>query len=339
MKLSQIAAFAVALGLWAVPSFAQTGAIEGRVNDDQGLALPGVTTTAKNTATGFTRAATSDATGSFRIQALPVGTYEVKAELTGFSGRSRQVVVQIETTSTIDFKMAVAGQTEEVTVAAEAPLVDVKRVGRRRGRSPAPRSRTCRSTARQFANLAALGARRQPRLPHRPHQVHAVRAAGRRRQRPQHQLPDRRRRQQRRHRRRADCSSSRSTRSASSTSRRSASAPTPDAPTAARIKVVTKSGTNDFQRLASSSCSATRALNGLSHTEGRQQRCQGRLPPQPVRREPGRADRAGQDRTSSPPSSACSRTPRRRSTREGLYPGQGRLVSRCPIARTWRWPS
>src|SRR5262245_53837762 len=122
-KLSQIAAFAVALGLWAAPSFAQTGSIEGTVNDDQGLALPGVTATAKNVATGFTRAATSDASGVYRIQALPAGTYEVKAELTGFAGRSRQVVVNVETNSTVDFKMAVAGQTEEVTVTAEAPLI------------------------------------------------------------------------------------------------------------------------------------------------------------------------------------------------------------------------
>jgi hypothetical protein len=154
-KLSQIAAFAVALGLWAVPSFAQTGAIEGRVNDDQGLALPGVTTTAKNTATGFTRAATSDATGSFRIQALPVGTYEVKAELTGFSGRSRQVVVQIETTSTIDFKMAVAGQTEEVTVTAEAPLIDVKETGVGEVIT-STQIQNLPLNGRQFANLAAL---------------------------------------------------------------------------------------------------------------------------------------------------------------------------------------
>ena len=100
-KLSQIAAFAVALGLGAASAFAQTGSIEGTVNDDQGLALPGVSTTAKNTATGFTRAATSDSTGAYRIQALPVGTYEVKAELTGFAGRSRQVVVQVDTTSTV----------------------------------------------------------------------------------------------------------------------------------------------------------------------------------------------------------------------------------------------
>ncbi len=154
-KLSQIAAFAVALGLGAVSAFAQTGSIEGTVNDDQGLALPGVTTTAKNAATGFTRAATSDSTGAFRIQALPVGTYEVKAELTGFAGRSRQVVVQIDSTSSVDFKMAVAGQTEEVTVTAESPLIDVKETGVGEVIT-STQIQNLPLNGRQFANLAAL---------------------------------------------------------------------------------------------------------------------------------------------------------------------------------------
>jgi hypothetical protein len=154
-KLSQIAAFAVALGLWAAPSFAQTGSIEGTVNDDQGLALPGSTVTAKNVATGFTRAATSDATGLYRIQALPAGTYEVKVELTGFGGRSRQVVVNVETTSTVDFKMAVAGQTEEVTVTAEAPLIDVKETGVGEVIT-STQIENLPLNGRQFANLAAL---------------------------------------------------------------------------------------------------------------------------------------------------------------------------------------
>jgi hypothetical protein len=154
-KLSQIAAFAIALGLSAVSAFAQTGSIEGTVNDDQGLALPGVTTTARNTATGFTRSATSDSSGAYRLQALPVGTYEVKADLTGFAGRSRQVIVNIDTTSTIDFKMAVAGQTEEVTVTAEAPLIDVKETGVGEVIT-STQIQNLPLNGRQFANLAAL---------------------------------------------------------------------------------------------------------------------------------------------------------------------------------------
>src|SRR4030095_15241749 len=107
-KLSQIAAFAVAVGLCAASAFAQgTGTLEGTVTDEQGLALPGVTTTAKNTATGFTRSSTSDGAGVYRRPALPIGPYEVRAELAGFAGRARQVVVNVDTTSTIEFKMTV----------------------------------------------------------------------------------------------------------------------------------------------------------------------------------------------------------------------------------------
>ena len=78
----------VLLGLLSTaPAFAQgtTGAIEGKVADEQGLPLPGATATAQNTSTGFTRSAVSDAVGTFRVPGLPVGNYDVKVELAGFA--------------------------------------------------------------------------------------------------------------------------------------------------------------------------------------------------------------------------------------------------------------
>src|SRR5207248_10351650 len=77
---------AVFLLLACVNAFAQqtTGTITGRVVDQQGAAIPGATVTAKNVATGYTRTETSDAEGLYRIGALPVGIYEVNAELQGF---------------------------------------------------------------------------------------------------------------------------------------------------------------------------------------------------------------------------------------------------------------
>src|SRR5258708_4705032 len=58
-----------------------TGTITGRVTDPQGAAIPGANITARSAATGFTRSETSDAGGIFRLSALPVGLYEVTAEL------------------------------------------------------------------------------------------------------------------------------------------------------------------------------------------------------------------------------------------------------------------
>ena len=69
------------------PAFAQgtTGAIEGKIADEQGLALSNASVTVRNTATGFTRTAVSDSAGIFRVPGLPVGTYELKIEVAGFA--------------------------------------------------------------------------------------------------------------------------------------------------------------------------------------------------------------------------------------------------------------
>ena len=81
--------------------FAQgtSGTITGRVVDQQGAAVPGATVTAKSTTTGFTRSEVSDAEGVYRLSALPVGIYEVTAELQGFTTVSKkdvEVVPELE---------------------------------------------------------------------------------------------------------------------------------------------------------------------------------------------------------------------------------------------------
>ena len=61
----------------------ETGAITGKVTDEQGAGLPGVNLTLSGAALMGTRATVSDAAGNFRYPALPPGTYSVKAELAG----------------------------------------------------------------------------------------------------------------------------------------------------------------------------------------------------------------------------------------------------------------
>ena len=71
-------------------SYAQTTAtIEGTVVDETSAVIPGVTITAVNVGTGATRTAVSNDLGRYVISSLPVGGYEVRAELTGFSTQAR----------------------------------------------------------------------------------------------------------------------------------------------------------------------------------------------------------------------------------------------------------
>jgi len=149
---------AVAVMLLAcATAFAQqtTGVITGRVVDQQGAAVPGVTVTAKSPSTGFTRTETSDAEGVYRLAALPVGIYEVTAELQGFATVSKKdIEVNVGQTQSVDFPMKVAALAETVNVTGATPLiqttsssvgavVDVKRI------------ESLPLNGRQFANLAA----------------------------------------------------------------------------------------------------------------------------------------------------------------------------------------
>src|SRR5947209_5223211 len=117
---------ALILCLLSTAAFAQTssGAVSGRITDATGAALPGVTVTAANTQTGLTRSVVSDAEGRYNFAALPVGQYDITAELSGFTTvTTRHVDVQVATSRNIGVTMKQAAVAEQITVTAEAPLV------------------------------------------------------------------------------------------------------------------------------------------------------------------------------------------------------------------------
>ena len=89
-----IVAMIVLCACAARPAAAQqtTGNIQGRIIDAQKAAVPGVTVTAKSATTGFTRSEVTDAEGIYRLNALPVGTYDLQAQLAGFGPYERKGV-------------------------------------------------------------------------------------------------------------------------------------------------------------------------------------------------------------------------------------------------------
>jgi carboxypeptidase family protein len=127
MNVMRLLLLAVALAIAPMSAaFAQTdtGSIDGRVFDEQKAAVPGVTITAKNTATGLTRNTVSSATGTFHFEAVPAGTYDVSAELQGFSKQVHtSVIVLVGQQTPVDFTMKLGGITETVMVTGETPLV------------------------------------------------------------------------------------------------------------------------------------------------------------------------------------------------------------------------
>jgi len=143
--------------LAATTAVAQTssGSLTGRVVDATGGTLPGVTVTATNVSTGFSRSVVSGADGRYTFPSLPIGNYNVTADLSGFATvTTRSVEVNVATERTVNITLKQTAVKEQITVTAEAPLV-----------STSPSIGTVISqreienlplNGRQFANLGTL---------------------------------------------------------------------------------------------------------------------------------------------------------------------------------------
>lgn len=110
--------------LFAANGFAQTtGTILGTVRDATTAVVPGTTVTATHLATTATRTAITDELGNYVIPLLPVGEYEVTAELTGFRKAVRKLTLEVDQRARVDIVLQVGAVSEETTITEEAPLV------------------------------------------------------------------------------------------------------------------------------------------------------------------------------------------------------------------------
>ncbi|MCH7803179.1 MAG: TonB-dependent receptor [Acidobacteria bacterium] len=116
----------VLIGLVAGPlAQGTTGSILGVVQDQSQAVLPGVTVTATSIETNQSRTAISDDEGRYRLPLLPVGPYEVQAELTGFSTEVRRPInLTIGSEAVVNFTLGIGALTERVVVTGEAALVE-----------------------------------------------------------------------------------------------------------------------------------------------------------------------------------------------------------------------
>src|SRR2546423_14725269 len=116
----------------AVPSLlAQQGTsdIGGRVTDEQGAVLPGVSVIITNEQTGALREITTGPDGTYHASQLIPGRYKVTAKLASFRTFERSgQVLPVGQTLTINVTLAVGALEETVRVTAESPLVDTTSV-------------------------------------------------------------------------------------------------------------------------------------------------------------------------------------------------------------------
>ena len=112
--------------LGTLPAAAQQteSRIIGRILDQSGAALPGVTITITSKDTGAVRTDVAGGDGTFTVTNLGPGRYEIKAELDGFQAVTKEVVVGVGQISNQTLSLGVAALTESVTVTAASPVID-----------------------------------------------------------------------------------------------------------------------------------------------------------------------------------------------------------------------
>jgi hypothetical protein len=117
------------LGLLLLPPQAQAQSdsrIIGTVRDTQGAAVPGADVSVKNDRTGEERKTTTGPRGTFLVGGLKPSTYTIKVMLASFATLEYPNIPLAATQEIgLDFELKPAGLSEDVTVTADAPVLDL----------------------------------------------------------------------------------------------------------------------------------------------------------------------------------------------------------------------
>ena len=124
--------FAAVLFLFATlvapvaPLAAQTtGGIVGRVTDENGGGLPGVTVQVSSSVLQGSRVSTTDADGHYRLTLLPPGDYILTFQLAGFGPEQQKTPVGLDRDTTVNTILR-PSEAEEITVVSDSAVIDLR---------------------------------------------------------------------------------------------------------------------------------------------------------------------------------------------------------------------
>jgi len=113
---------------FCIPAIGQVtkGSISGTVTDSQGAVVSGAQVKATHVDTGTVSTTTSDSSGLFRFNLLPVGSYNVEISQQGFKTTTQKnvKVVAGEDVGTGSVRLTVGEKSETLEVTAAAPLIE-----------------------------------------------------------------------------------------------------------------------------------------------------------------------------------------------------------------------
>src|SRR3954467_6743905 len=127
---AMLAALALAVGVSSAWAQNQTGEIFGKVTDESGAVLPGVTVIITSPVLLQPLTAVTSETGSFQFSRLDVGTYAVRFELRGFKTVVKEgIQITVGFNANVSTQLGMTTVQETVTVTGQSPIVDTKEVG------------------------------------------------------------------------------------------------------------------------------------------------------------------------------------------------------------------
>ncbi len=116
----------VMFSLLPLPALAQArGTIVGTVTDQSGAVVAGAKVVATQVETHVVQTAVTSGAGVFALPNLAVGTYDLNVEAAGFAPDTvTGVTLDVSQQRNLEFKLALAGQSETAVVTADAPLIN-----------------------------------------------------------------------------------------------------------------------------------------------------------------------------------------------------------------------
>ena len=125
LKMSFACTFAVLMCVPIAPAQTVTGSITGEVTDPSGAVIPNAQVVARNLDTGVDSSTTTNSTGFYRLQFLPIGHYQVTVQASGFDKEALPpFALEVLQTATFNVKLAIGASATTVNVAAAATILN-----------------------------------------------------------------------------------------------------------------------------------------------------------------------------------------------------------------------
>lgn len=121
MKAKLVLCLLISLTTVRVSAQISSASLTGLITDPSNAAVAGAKVTVRSQATNLERSTQTDSTGYYFFASLPVGSFELTAEKTGFGSLQQTVKLETAQKGRADFKLSVSAVQTAVTVDAVAP--------------------------------------------------------------------------------------------------------------------------------------------------------------------------------------------------------------------------